>query len=82
MIDRCYGDTAYYHPVLFNIRWHVHNVYAGELLDETTLNKIKWYLEQTVPGSIWEVGLLDYDLTLKVHFDNEKDLTMYMLRWS
>jgi hypothetical protein len=79
-----YTDHRLSAPVLPNIRHHVHNVFAGEMLCQTTLNQIQTYLERTVPGSRWRVniGYENYDLALSVRFDTEQHITFYRIKWS
>jgi len=79
-----YYDYRISAPVLFNIRHHVHKVFSGEQLNQTTLNQIQAYLERTVPGSRWRVniGYENYDLALSVRFDTVEHITFYRVKWS
>lgn len=79
-----YTDHRLSAPVLFNIRQHVHEVFSGELLDQTTLDRMQAYLERIVPGSRWrvQIGGSAYQLVLNVRFDTKQHITFYRIKWS
>ena len=78
-----YDDPAYAYPVTQKIRQHVFRVFGGEEINEVTMQKVKDYLERTVPGSAWKVtNYASSSVNLRVQFETEQDVTAYMLRWA